>query len=80
MAIKWENIKVLLNPISNEIFLGKYDSSKKMTSDRSEDISEQVKAIIMMHMENICKDNNWKACEFESEVGYLRFFRKESEK
>jgi hypothetical protein len=29
MAIKWENIKVLLNPISNEIFLGKYDSSKK---------------------------------------------------
>jgi hypothetical protein len=51
-----------------------------MTSDRSEDISEQVKVIIMMHMENICKDNNWKACEFESEVGYLRFFRKESEK
>jgi hypothetical protein len=32
---------------------------------------------MMMHMENICKDNNWKACEFESEAGYLRFFRKE---
>jgi len=79
MGIRWSNIKVLLSPISNEIFLGKYNSSRMMATDRSEDISEQVKAIMMLHMENICKDNNWEACEFESEAGYLRFFRKEEE-
>jgi len=78
MAIKWSNIRVLLSPLSNEIFLGKYDSAKMMTTDRSEDVSEQVKAIIMMHMDNICAENNWVGCEFESEVGYLRYTKKEN--
>ena len=64
----------------NEIYLGKYNSVKMMTTDRSEDVSEQVKAILMMHMERLCNDNNWTACEFESEAGYLRFFKKGKEK
>ena len=80
MGIKWSNVRVLLDPLSNEIYLGKYDSSKMMTLDRSENVSEQVKAILMMHMERLCNDNNWTACEFESEAGYLRFFKKGKEK
>ena len=77
MGIKWSNVKVLLDPLSNEIYLGKYDPLKMTTSDRSNGVSEQVKAILMKHMERLCNDNNWTACEFESDVGYLRFFKKE---
>lgn len=47
--------------------------------DRSEDVTEQVRSIIMMHMDNLCNEKNWNACEFESEAGYLRFFKKKKD-
>lgn len=80
MGIKWSNVKVLLDPLSNEVYLGKYDPLKMTTSDRSNDVSKQVKAILMKHMDRLCNDNNWTACEFESKAGYLRFFKKENNK
>lgn len=55
MAIKWENIKVGVSPITNSIYIGKTkkNGDNELWTDKSEDKTEEIIKCVMVHMLNL---------------------------
>ena len=50
MGIKWENIKILMSPLTNNIYLGKLDKTGMFARDKSEDRSKEITDTVAAHL------------------------------
>jgi len=76
MGIKWENVKVFVSPLSNNIYLGKIDKTGVFATDRSEDKSREVIGSTIIHLDNDIKKGESKIV-IEYATGTLTWERKD---
>jgi hypothetical protein len=76
MGIKWENIRVLHSPLTNNIYIGKLNKNGLTTSDKSDDRTNEIQSALAAHLDIWCERNNAEAVEIEFPAGTLIWKRK----
>jgi hypothetical protein len=67
LGIKWDNIKILISPITNKIFLGKLDKTGMFATDKSKDRTDEMIDAVAGYLNKSTKgDDTGIAIRYES--------------
>jgi len=76
MGIKWEDVRILNSPITNEIYLGKGRADKTrpgvwIAADKSKDITDELLSAAMGYMDRWANDHKCRGMEIANTMGTL---------
>lgn len=84
LGIKWEDVRILNSPITNQIYLGKTKQIKGIkvggciATDKSLDRTDEILASVMCYMDQWCHEHQAKGMEIKNQMGTLTW-RKENQ-
>jgi len=84
MGIKWDDVRILNSPITNQIYLGKGKADKKypgvwIATDKSKDRTDEMLSATMGYMDRWANDNKCKGMEISNVMGTLTWRKKDEQ-
>lgn len=73
--MKWENIRVLHSPLTNNIYLGKLNNDGS-SSDKSDDRTNEIQSAMLAHLDEWCNRNNTNSVVISCAAGTLTWEKK----
>lgn len=82
MGIKWEDVRILNSPLTNNIVLGKgkTDGGLFIATDRSKDKTDEILSAVMCYMDQWATDNKCKGMQITYSKGLLTWKKAEEAK